>query len=467
MTERSIIDLYSDKAPAADAVPGISGTTLDPAFWQELSIGFTPTTNGWNWNIPNYRGHSVGLTIALMCAWVKARDIAKAGMRLNRRYDRKWEIMNPGDHWFARMLSLRPNTEMSWGDFWRMLVIQLEMTGDGYVLIRRNNRGEVLELIPLQSARCRRMRSTTGRVFYEINTATEEDRGMLGAYNATVPARMIIHLRGKSFNGIDGLSANELGNPIFALANAIQSFQSKLFGSDGKQPMVFEMDGTFGTGDAAEIAYRRLKDQLRQGFARMNDIGEPLLLEAGLKAKPVAVNSRDAMTIDAYNQQVVRICGLMGVPPHKIYHYDTVKYENQASADLQYASDCLEPLADMIEETFRNSLVYGELESYELWPEFDRERMTVLDAKAINERVKTAVLSGLMMLNEGREKLGLNPVEGGDVFMIPVNMALMNPKGEIIGTAAQGQAQNDQNEPDDDQPAVDEPKQARSIRIVQ
>jgi HK97 family phage portal protein len=254
-------------------------------------------------------------------------------MRLWKRSRRQWNVVEPNQHWFAKMLARRPNEYMTWGQFWRMVTLHFELAQNSYILKGIDRQGNVLELLPLLPARVRERMGENGRLFYEINALTEFERGMLdGKDNIIVPASRMIHLKGRLWNGLTGLSNVALGDPIFKLLKAISDYQTNLFNNDGKIPIVFETDQSF-TGELADAAFRRLKQQLAERVRRMRVTNDPILLEAGLKAKQIAVNARDSMTAETFNAQVMRVCGLMQTPPHKIMAYESVKYDNQAAAN--------------------------------------------------------------------------------------------------------------------------------------
>ena len=261
---------------------------------------------------------ALGMSIAVMCAGVKARDIAKAEMYLWKKQGRKYVQVEPGQHWFARMLARRPNEYHSWSEFWRMVITHYALSQNAYILKYVRPNGQVDALIPLPTARVQMLNTDDGRIFYEIAAVTEFERGMLGNENIRVPAWMMIHLRGRMYDGAKGLSNTSLGAPLFDLIGAINNFQANLFKSDGRLPIVFESDSAnFATGEQADLAFQHLKKQLREAVRKMNQYGDPILLEAGYKAKVVAQSSRDAMTKEAFDQAVLRICALMEVPPSR------------------------------------------------------------------------------------------------------------------------------------------------------
>ncbi len=394
------------------------------------------------WNVPSMsRLDQVGLALAIQCAAVKARDIAKADIVLWREVGRSWEEVKPKKHWLAKMMRRKPNEHQSWTDFWRMTVMHLELAQNAYILPMITRLGDVRELIPIMPSRCRERISGNGKLFYEINAATEFERAQLGETHIIVPADRIIHLRGKLLDGLNGVSSMQLGNPLFQLLGAINAYQTGLFGNNGKQPLVFETDQTF-EGGSGDVAFRRLKEQLGERTRKASATGDPILLEAGLKAKAIAINSRDALTTEAYNQQVERICGLMETPPHKIFHFNSVKYDNQTAANSQYANDCLIPIAKNIEEKLRLQLLTDD-EIDDHWPEFDRMALLAGDPTTLMNILDKALKNGVVEINEARDRLplGLNPIDGGDVRYVPVNMAIVDRSGKIIHQAATGQPQ--------------------------
>lgn len=417
--------------------------------WTEL--GIDPTF---------LRGRSahdaVGIGLAIQCASVKARDIAKADMLLWRRDGRKWRIVEPKEHWFARLLARKPNSLHSWTEFWRMVILHLEIAQNSYIIKDIDRAGRVRELLPWMPGKARPRVSEDGRLWYEFAAYTELEQKQLGGSSVILPASRVIHLRGRMWDGLSGLSNAVLGNPIFELLSAINSYQTNLFGNDGKTPLVFETDQAF-QGEQADAAFRRLKDQLTERTRKLRASGDPILLEAGLKAKSIAVTSNDNLTTQTFNQQVLRVCGLMEVPPSKIYALEAIKYDNQASLNLQYANDCLIPISRNIGEKFRNELLpEDEWEDYA--PEFDELSLASGDPESMAKWVDTGLKNGALEINEARERFfQVNPIPGGDVRLVPVAMAMVDRDGKIVAQAATGQTNNNADDP---------PPSERALRVV-
>lgn len=436
-------EMWADMAAkTAENGQVVSSTPIGPADanaifdrgWHDLS--FLGVTGG-----GYYSGSAVGLTLAIQCADVKARDLSKGEMLLWRRAGRGWVMVEAEQNELARHLMTKPNlTAMTWNEFWRMTVLHLELAQNAYVYTPRDREGTIEEFIPIMPGRCRMRVSAGGKIFYEIVAVTEYDRATLGETYLIVPESEVIHFRGRLLDGVNGLSNLVLGTPIFDLISAIGDFQTKLFGNDGRQPLVFEKKEGFPASDQGDAAFRRLKEQLREAARRASNMGEAILLEDGMTAKTIAINAQQAESTSSFNQQVMRICGLMQCPPHKIFALEAVAYNNMSAMDRMYANDCLIPIAVNIESKLRNhTLPQGDWPKYS--PQFDRSMIMANDPDTLEKLLKTAMATGGMSFNEFRENMPfrLNPLKkGGDQRTVPVNMALIEADGTIV-QAASGQ----------------------------
>lgn len=401
--------------------------------WDDL--GFLGVGSGY------YQGSATGLALLIQCADVKARDISKAELLQWRRNGRGWQMVEPVKGELAYHLMTKPNrTAMTWPEFWRMIVLHHEVAQNAYIYTPRDRLDTIEEYIPIMPGRARMRISAQGNIFYELVAATEYERAALGSAYMIVPEREMIHLRGRLLDGVNGLSNLALGSPNLDLLSAIGRYQTKLFGNDGKQPLVFETKEGFANTEHGNAAFRRLKEQLREAARRASGSGEAILLEAGLTAKPIAINAVDAQSKDSFTQAVMRICGLMDVPPHRIYALESVAYNNMSSMNRQYVNDCLMPLAFNIETKFRNhSLPQDDWPRYSL--QFDRSALMSNDPDTIEKLVKTGMSTGIMEIDEAREIMPfrLNPLgQGGQVRTVPVTMALVDRVGNVI-QAATGQ----------------------------
>lgn len=402
-----------------------------------------------------YGKNSTGIALAIICADVIARDVSKAEMLLykRRRTGRGYDLVPPNKHPLAKLFMLRPNQFHLWIELWRMVVIHLKLTENAYLLKDGFKAdGSFTGLIPIQPARCRALVSPGGKLFYEVFAGTEFERAQIGTTYFIVPAERIIHLRGRMMDGLYGMSSMTLGDPIFDIVSAIAAYQRNTFDNDAQQALAFETDAAFGNKDESDAAFRRLKNQLTERWKKSRSTGDPILLEAGLKAKIISANSKETEAKDSFNQQVMRVCGLMNCPPHKVFALEGVAYNNQAAMNRAYFNDCLDPIATLIQENLRASL-FTEDEMLIYSPQFDQIKLMANDIEALGKLVDTSMKNALLTFDEARELLPFRfgTIANGDYRMMPVNYALIDRDGNVIVNAAAGQTPN--------QPAPDQPKE--------
>lgn len=466
----------------------VTSATKDTAPYPVVSLNsLAPDVfdHGWD-NVANLLGmdgrseyfygkNSTGIALAIICADVIARDISKAEMLLYKRRNtgRGYDLVQPNKHPIARLFALRPNGWHLWIELWRMVVIHLKLTENAYLLKDGfKTDGTFTGLIPLQPARCRARISSRGRLFYEIFSGNEYEQAILGDNYMVVPAERMIHIRGRMMDGLYGVSSMMLGDPTFDIISAIAAFQRNVFDNDGQPSLAFETDADFGADDnRSDAAFRRLKNQLTDRWKKSRTLGDPLLLEAGLKARIIASTSKENEANDAFTQQAMRICGLMNVPPHKISLLESVAYNNLSAMNRAYYNDCLDPTATLIQEHLRAGC-FTEDEALLYAPQFDQIKLMANDIEGLSKLVDMSMKNSLMTFDEARDLLPFRfgTIGGGDRRMMPVNYAMIGPDGNVIQQAGIGQAAN-QPAPDaqadgGDLPAEDQPEKDAHLRLV-
>jgi HK97 family phage portal protein len=110
------------------------------------------------------------------------------------------------------------------------------------------------------------------------------------------------------------------------------------------------------------------------------------------------------------------------MPPHKVGLLDKATFSNIEHQALEYVVDTLLPWLVRWEQRCTASLL-SKAEQDEYFFEFLVDGLLRGDQAARYKAYKDAVLTGFMSRNEVRQKENLNPVEGLDEFLTPLNMA--------------------------------------------
>jgi HK97 family phage portal protein len=457
----------------------MSGPQLDlfaPEFARELGDTLwdtvTMTNQDWSKFIGTYYSNTIPFrqalqqTAALICLDVLSQDISKATLRLKERLKGGGEqIVEPNSHPIAMMLALDPNARHTWPEYVGMMIYALGMACNAYSYIKRSNDTTPTALIPVVPGQVReRIYRVTGEVFYDLHASSLQELALLGAESITAPERDVLHIRHRMMDGFWGYSTLTAGSRSIKLARSIEDYQAQLFNENAMGRGVFSRESA--SGALSDAAFARAKSQLKKLMQRVRGEGdEPILLEDGIKFDKLAFSAADAEVVKALNSAVEAICQLWRMPPHKAMHLTAVKYENLTAMEMVYVRDTLLPICRMFEARLARMLLTPK-ERLQFFFEFDRDEMTVADEKAETDRTLRAAERGVIMVNEARQKLRMNPAPWGNTRIVPVNTVLVDENNNVVVSGAKGAADKtnaDQANADQaDQPA----KSAPHLRLV-
>lgn len=361
-----------------------------------------PYTGAWQRNDEHYRSDSVlSNVIVFRCVSLIASDVAKMRIRLVQQDTNTgiWsEVMDNSPLW---PVLRKPNAYQNRIQFYEHWLTSKLIWGNTYVLKRRDNRNVVTELYVLDPCYVRPMAAPNGEVFYELRQDYLSDIGEAH----TVPASEIIHDRCNTlYHPLCGMS------PIYAaglpaiMSQRIQTHSDKFF-SNGANP------GGMLTapGKISQETGVRLKEQFEQKYSGAN-VGRTFVAGDGLKYEAFKINAVDSQLIEQLKWTSETICAAFGVPGYKVGVGSIPSYNNIEALERQYYQDCLQVLVESLELCLDEGLElpkpYG--------TEFDIDDLLRMDTATMVDSIGKAVGAGVMKPNEGRKKLSLGPVEGGD-----------------------------------------------------
>jgi len=107
------------------------------------------------------------------------------------------------------------------------------------------------------------------------------------------------------------------------------------------------------------------------------------------------------------------VCSVYHVPPYKVGVGALPSYNNVQALNVEYYSQALQSHIEEIEELLDHGLGIGGWAAG-LGTEFDTENLLRMDSMTQITAIRDAVGAGVMAPNEGRGKLDLKPVTGGE-----------------------------------------------------
>lgn len=373
----------------------------------------------------------------MICADVLAQDQAKAPLLLKERLrDGTARIVSPREHDVAAMLAMEPNDRHTWFEFMSMTAYWGALESNEFAVLQRNGAGDPIALIPVQTARVMdTINQEARKVFYRVTAGTEAEYVLLGTHSVDVPERDMLHVRHRMLDGMDGYSTMRAAKETIETGKALEGYVREMFADGGEMRVIFTSEAE---QPLSEISFQRLKSQLAERVVKFRREKAPILLEQGITPKQVSATPADAELSKQLDAHIAAVCRWFRMPPHKAMHMNAVKYENLFAMDRSYVHDVILPRV-VAKEQRLSRLLLTRNERARYFIEIDRQALVLTDQKDLTDRIKAMVERGLISVNEGRVRLGENPREGGDVYMIPANMRVVDGKNQpVLEASGQG-----------------------------
>lgn len=362
------------------------------------------------------------------CVRVLAETMACLPFCLFRqRDDGSKEIIT--DHWLYRLIARRPNDWQTPFEWIEMMQGHLALRGNCYNLIIDDGRGGIAQLIPLHPDRVKLELLDNGSFRYRVR-----DR----SGNEIVYARSAIwHVRGLSSDGYMGLNPIAVARETIGMGLAVQDYGARFFNNDAKPAGGWiEFAGNFKDKPARD-AFRESWQNAQGGENR----GKIAVLESGMKYHEIGINNKDSQFLEMRQFQVPEVCRLFRMPPHMIGDLTRSTNNNIEWQSLEFVKFTMTPWAERWEASIEHALL-PEDEGLEV--EFDFDNLERGDMKTRSEYYTAGINAGWLVRNEARKKENLDPIEGLDEPLEPMNM-----KGP--GTKQDEGQQQDEQQPDDAQ----------------
>lgn len=374
------------------------------------------------------------LTAVYACVRILSETMASLPFVLYRT-DASGGKVRVTDHWLYRLFARRPNRFQNPFEWREMMQGHLALRGNAYNRIVSNARGEITELVPIHPDRIRIEILPGGEFRYRI---TDRD-----GRESVLPRGEVWHLRGLSSDGLLGMSPIEIARESVGMALAAQDYGARFFANDAKPTGGWiEFPGSFKDAEAKKV-FRESYQQAQSGANR----GKVLVLENGMKFHEVGVTNRDAQFLELRKFQITDIARLFRVPPHMIGDLDRATFSNIEQQSLEFVMHTMTPWAERWEASIEAELLPDD-EGLEV--EFDFANLMRGDAASRAGYYQSGIQNGWLTRNEARLAENLNPLEGLDEPLRPLNMTEKSDAEEAEDEPVEKPPTSEPKEPEDE-----------------
>lgn len=345
------------------------------------------------------------LTAVFSCVRVLAESVGMLPCSLYEQLDRGnrravRERLN-------KLLSTKPNNYMTPQEFWELLIACLCLRGNFYAY-KVKALGEVVELLPLEPSSVTPKLNSKWEPEYQVtfpdgkrDTLTQDD---------------IWHVRIFTLDGLTGLSPIAYAKQAVGLGLATEEHGSRLFGNGAVTSGVLQTDQYL-----KDDAYERLKTDFENRHQGLANAHKPMILEMGLKWQQISMTSEDAQFLETRKFQLEEICRIFRVPLHMIQNTDRATFNNIENLGIGFINYSLVPYLTRIEQRINVGLVKPSKQGV-FYAKFNTGALLRGDMKSRFDAYATGINWGIYSPNECRELEELNPRDGGDIWLTPMNM---------------------------------------------
>jgi len=344
------------------------------------------------------------------CVKVISETVASLPLKLLKEQE-NGDMAKARHHPLYSLIADCPNNEMTAFTFREMLMTNLLLWGNAYAHIKRNRKGQIVELYPLKSKNMEVVREPTTRALQYKYTSDDE----AAAETKTYRARQILHIPAFSFDGVVGVSPITYAREAMGLSLATEEFGARWFGSGARPGGVLEHPGMLKDPERLRESWNKVY----QGTANSHKIA---ILEEGLSYKPIGMSPDDSQFLETRQFQLSEICRIFRVPPHMIGDLSRSTFSNIEHQSIDFVVHTIRPWLVRWEQAIRRSLL-TDTERTIYHPKFKVEGLLRGDFNSRMQGYATARQNGWMSANEIRALEDMNRIpNGGDEFLVNGNM---------------------------------------------
>jgi HK97 family phage portal protein len=355
---------------------------------------------------------ALNLSTVYRCVEILSNSVAQLPVRPYQVSNGNKRIMR--EHPTYRVLN-NPSRNLSKYMFFKMLVQDMLLKGNGYAYIDRDVDNRVLGLIYIPAEFV--------AINWDLNLFHDVTYIVYGL-DRIIEHTDMIHIVNFSSDGVHGVSTIHYGAQSMQIASESESMANEALKSNVTGLLSVESMLSDQQTKAAKAAWN----------ANIREKGGIAVLSGGWKFQPVTLNAHDAQLIESRKFNSIDISRWFGVPTTKLGINDGVSYNGYDAEQLMFLSDTLSPLLQKIEIELERKL-YSKVEQEFIDVKFDISNILRTDMKSRAEYFRTLSNIGVLTINEIRNQLDLPNIEHGDKAFLQSNITTV----EQIATPQQPQ----------------------------
>jgi HK97 family phage portal protein len=368
----------------------------------DLAFGFSSLVNGFNVT----QESALTSNAVLACLIVRAETFASLPAHVYRQSGDSCEAV-------ATPVSMligggNANPLMTSREFWRWKQLTEDIRGQAHAWVERRG-GQPFAIWPMMSSDVKLSYDSASReAMYAYGGDSIVAKGVYSG-------RDILHFRGPLIRSdYTGRSLVDLAKTTIGLTISSERFYDRLLANGNHFPGHLETDNVLKTEDI-----QALRDQFKE-LSGIEHAGELRIFDRGLKHVHNDMSIKDADLTAQQTWYLQEICRVFRVPPPLVQDWSHSTYTNSEQADLWFAKHTITPIATNTEAVINR--LFARANGPDLYAKFELDGLLRGDYKTRAEGYSTLINCGVIAPNEARKLEDMNPYDGGEDYLRPLNM---------------------------------------------
>jgi len=360
--------------------------------------------------------NSLQASAVYACVRVLSESVAQLPLHIFHRMSdgsRERAVTHP----LYRILNLQPNPKMS-SMVWReTLMGHILIWGNCYSAIDRDGGNRVIALWPLRPDRMTVKNHPTDSNRIQYLYASDAGREMVFDMDN------ILHVPGLSFDGIRGYSVISKMREMIGLSLGAEEYAARYFGEGARPPLALIHPGTL-----KPEGKKNLKEAWQKAYGGLQGAHKTALLEEGIQVEKIGFPPQDSQMLETRKFQISEIARAFRVPLHMLQELDRSTFSNIEQQSLDFAKYSIGSWIRRFDEYFHIRLLNADPNYY---TEHLTDNLLKPDIKSRYEAYAVGRQNGWLNANEIREKENMNAMDGGDIYLAPMNLTDIKMLGQI------------------------------------
>jgi len=294
-----------------------------------------------------------------------------------------------------------PDLATSRDEHFTQVMVSLLLDGNAFVRVVRDPLGNVIALIVLDPKRVEVRRNKDYQIEYYLK---DIDR--------VLSKSEVLHITELRKPGaLRGSSRIDELKEVFGLTAALDEFASRFFGQGSQTSGVIEVPGALSREQAKDLV-----DSFEEGHKGLARSHRPGVLFGGAKFNKTGVDPNEAQMLESRKMQVEEIARAFRVPLHMLSTAipGAMSYASVEQNAIQFATYTIRPYLSRIEAAYSTLLPQG------VFIRFNMDGILRGDIQTRFSAYSTGTQAGFLSVNDIHRLEDLPPVEGGDVYRVPL-----------------------------------------------